>query len=588
MKKYSKKHRDKINKKRDLIKINYGHYEGKNAFTYISKNKMKKNEKKKNLKMGNEKIANICNIISLLLFIISYYFYYLSLEKCFGGEEECSKKWEWIMLKLAQLIISLIIIIFLILLIIYDKISKFHLIHFILVFICFYYYSHSDVFQDHGAFNLVGFFVVLFLFLFLFFIMKILVIVFRINYKFFLILSLLLFYNILEDPMNCDDWAKGLNNTYIENDKNKYGCQIKFPKKCSYKIIGYTQDLSKFFHKNCKNKNKDSKEKILKYSNSPYINSNTLKFGFPLTNNEQGKKDGKDDSILKEYTSKNLIDMDKNLPPNLNKPEYIVDFSKEPLGELTINLNFNETLSKERKKSEINSIPYSDNILLLYIDSVSRANALRKMKKTIAFIERFISYKGGHNEKYPNDNFHSFQFFKYHSFRGVTGENFPILFYGNRPNAKNFIRISKYIKENGYITSFASDYCQKDNTRTRHDLTDDELYDQQLLYCDPNIYSFNSLTKRCLYGNINSYYLYQYTEQFWRKYQNNRKFSTIVVNDGHEGTLELIKYTDEVIYNFLNSLYNDNLLKDSTIFLLSDHGCGMPSVYFLYIIQLVI
>ena len=116
-------------------------------------------------------------------------------------------------------------------LMIYDKISKFHLIHFILIFICFYYYSHSDVFQDHGAFNLIGFFVILFLFLFLFFIMKILVLIFRISYKFFLILSLLYFYNILVDPMNCNDWAKGLNNTYIENDKNKYGCQIKFPKK---------------------------------------------------------------------------------------------------------------------------------------------------------------------------------------------------------------------------------------------------------------------------------------------------------------------------------------------------------------------
>ena len=380
MRKYSKKHGCKTNKKRNLIKTNFGHFERNNALTYISKNKMKKNEKK-NLKMGNEKIAKIGNIISLLLFIISYYFYFLSLEKCFEGEAACSIKWEWIMLKLAQLIISLIIIIFLTLLMIYDKISKFHLIHFILTFICFYYYSHSDVFQDHGAFNLIGFFVILFLFLFLFFIMKILVLIFRISYKFFLILSLLYFYNILVDPMNCDDWAKGLNNTYIENDKNKYGCQIKFPKKCSYKIIGYTQDLSKFFHKNCKNKNKHSKEKILKYSKSPYINSNTLKFGFPLTNNEQGKKDGKDDTVLKEYTSKNLIDMDKSLPPNLNKPEYIVDFSKDPLGELTINLNFNETLSKERKKLEINSTPYSDNILLLYIDSVSRANALRKMKK---------------------------------------------------------------------------------------------------------------------------------------------------------------------------------------------------------------
>ena len=46
--------------------------------------------------------------------------------------------------------------------------------------------------------------------------------------------------------------------------------------------------------------------------------------------------------------------------------------------------------------------------------------------------------------------------------------------------------------------------------------------------------------------------------------------------------MELIKYTDEVIYNFLNSLYNDNLFKDTTIFLMSDHGCTNPSIYFLY------
>jgi len=42
-----------------------------------------------------------------------------------------------------------------------------------------------------------------------------------------------------------------------------------------------------------------------------------------------------------------------------------------------------------------------------------------------------------------------------------------------------------------------------------------------------------------------------------------------------------LKYTDDIIYEFLNSLYNDNLLKDSTVFLLSDHGCAHPSIYYL-------
>ena len=125
-----------------------------------------------------------------------------------------------------------------------------------------------------------------------------------------------------------------------------------------------------------------------------------------------GLIDGKDNFFLTNYTRLNLLDMDKQIPPEFPKPEYIVDFSKDPLGELIINLNFNETLSKERKKYEVNSTPYSDNILVLFMDSVSRVNAMRKLKKTLNFFEQFISYKGGHNQKYPKENFHSFQFFK--------------------------------------------------------------------------------------------------------------------------------------------------------------------------------
>ena len=300
-----------------------------------------------------------------------------------------------------------------------------------------------------------------------------------------------------------------------------------------------------------------------------------------MTNNENGKRDGRDDSLLKKYTFNNLLDMDKPLPLGFKKPEIIVDFSKDPYGELLINLNYDEELSKERKKLENNTIPYSDNIIVLYIDSISRGNTLRKLKKTIKFFEQFISYKGGHNKKYPNENFHSFQFFKYHSFIGYTPTNYPILFYGNKATAKDFIRISKYIKENGYITSYAQDFCHKDNINTFHDLTQDELYDHQFLVCDPNLISYNSIYKRCLYGYVNSHHVYEYTNQFWRKYQNNRKFSLIIINDGHEGTLEAVKYSDDIIFNFLNSLYDDNLLKDTSVFFLSDHGCLMASVYYL-------
>ena len=122
----------------------------------------------------------------------------------------------------------------------------------------------------------------------------------------------------------------------------------------------------------------------------------------------------------------------------------------------------------------------------------------------------------------------------------------------------------------------------KDNTRTKHNLTIEEVFDHQFIICDPNRENININTIRCLYGKQNIEHLYEYGDQFWRKYKNNRKFLLIVSNDGHEGTLEVIKYDDNIIFNFLNNLFNDNLLKNTSIILLSDHGSGMPSIYFPY------
>ena len=554
-----------------------------NRIKFKSK-KTNKKEQKIKLKRGNRILKIFFNIIGLFLFIISYYFYYLSLEKCFDGEDFCTVKWNWIKLKLMQLIISTAIIIFLMILIIYKIISRLHLAHFTLTFIGFYYYSHSGYFHDHGGFNLIGLFTVLFLSLILLFIIRIIIFIFKIKYKYKIILLIVLFfaYNFITNPTNCDDWPKGLNNTFIENDNNKYGCQIKFPKSCDYKIIEYFQDITKLSYTKCSKKKKDARKKILKYSKSPYVDKHTKKFGYPLTNGDEGKKDGVDDVILKDFTSRNLIDMDKEIPQGLSKPEVVVDFSKDHYGELIINLNYNETLSSERKKLEKNSVPFSDNVLLLYLDSVSRVNGLRKLKKTMNFIEQFISYKGGHNEKYPQEKFHSFQFFKYHSYKGLTSFNFPKLFYGNDKNVKDLKRITKYYHYNGYVMGYASDMCQKDYSRTRRGTTDEETYDHQFLLCDPNKAYVSSPRIRCLYGHLNSYHLYEYINQFWRKYEKNRKLATITINDAHESSLEAVKYTDDVIYNFLNSLYNDNLLKDTTIFLFSDHGSALPSVYYMY------
>ena len=195
----------------------------------------------------------------------------------------------------------------------------------------------------------------------------------------FLLTQISFIYYSIHPYINCNGWEKGLNNTFIENDIKKYGCQIKFPKFCLYKIGKYFLDITKKYKFECGKK--DTKRLILKYSKSSFINNQTKRIGFPLTN--------KDPIYFKDYSQQylvgkgeffhyvmdNLIDMDNKeqlFKLKGNIPEIIIDYTNNPYGEMNINLKFNNTLSKIRKKKELNSNPYSDNIIILYIDSVSR------------------------------------------------------------------------------------------------------------------------------------------------------------------------------------------------------------------------
>ena len=537
-------------------------------------------------KIKNKRSKLIC-LVHTSIFFISYIFYFLSLEGCYEGEDLCSIDQFWMIRFIIELVISIIINVVMFTLIIYNKVSALNLIHFIIVFIFFYQYSHETLSDDHGYYNFVGFFSLLWILILIELIIHGIIFLIRSKYRnfiFIVIFAIIIFIIIIYklDPMNCDDWPYGLNNTYLENDIKKYGCQIKYPKVCSYKILSDSQDISKITKLDCSVGKKDARKILLEALNSPFVNSNTKKFGYPLTNKgEVGGLDGKDKWVLLNYTYENMLDMDNITREIKYWPEQVADFSQNERGELKVNLIYNETLSKERKMLENNLIPYANNIMILYIDSVSRALALRQLKKTMKFFEKFMPYQGGHHMKYPEENYHSFQFFKYHSFRMFTPGNFPILFYGNTKEVKDLVLMTRYLKENGYVTNYCSDECKKDNTRTHHNMTQSEIYDHQMLLCDPNVVLMNKPIKKCLYGNINSYHLYNYGKQFWTKYKDNRKFSALVTNDGHESTLEALKYTDDIIYNYLTSLYDQNLLKDTTVLMVSDHGTVLPSIYFL-------
>ena len=143
---------------------------------------------------------------------------------------------------------------------------------------------------------------------------------------------------------------KGSNNTYIDNNGEKYGCKIDSPKYCQCKAMSPYIDFTKILSINCSFKKSNSWKILLEKSKSPYITKETKTFGFPLTNKGFiGTMDGLENKILTQCVIENIIDKEKNYT-NCWDSEITVDFSKDPLGELIIDLKYNHTLSLERKK----------------------------------------------------------------------------------------------------------------------------------------------------------------------------------------------------------------------------------------------
>jgi hypothetical protein len=288
-----------------------------------------------------------------------------------------------------------------------------------LIFYCiFYVISHGYTFEDHGLLNFIGFFLLLSIIIIVGFIIRgFISFIIQLNKAHniqkisYVIILIILYYDII-NPNNCSGWDKGLNNTFIENNLKIFGCQIKYPKSCSYKILKYVQDFTKLCRLDCSTSFKNNKDNIFKHSKSPFINKNSKKIGFPLPNKGiEGRLDGKDNYILLRYVYNNLFDIDNNTQ-NITEYELILDFSKTEVGEYIIDLKYNESLSNERKLLENKNSPFSKNIMILFIDSVSRGNSIRQLTKTLNFFEKFMPYKGGFNPKYPEKIFHSFQFFK--------------------------------------------------------------------------------------------------------------------------------------------------------------------------------
>ena len=159
-------------------------------------------------------------------------------------------------------------------------------------------------------------------------------------------------------------------------------------------------------------------------------------------------------------------------------------------------------------------------------------------------------------------------------------------------NGKHFI---KEYKDHGYITGQTLTFCGRevfDMERGAIEKMKWDNHDHEMisLFCDGNYTPFegshyplltgpNSIRRRCLYGKSALSYSLEYTKQFFEKYSNEPKFFKMGLTEAHEGTNEVIKYSDDELLNFFTNFEKAGHLDDTAVIFHSDHGVSMIGPY---------
>ena len=346
-------------------------------------------------------------------------------------------------------------------------------------------------------------------------------------------------YNKYKDKYFCKNWDRGLNGTFISNNKSLYSCSVDIPtSKCFIDIISPILDFSKLLNIKCE-KRKEKEKYLLKQSSNLNTLKEIKKIGYPITINSTEEIKGNSalysESLMK-FVLNNMINLDdKNILNKLNRnmrPEVYIDYTNNPYGELKQDINFNEKLSQERwdlsKKNKI-----SNDILILFMDNLSRVHFYRQYKKTSKFIKKFLSFKGFSTENNSDQKYHGFEFLKYHKIKGATLFNAIPMFSGVYYDKKNrMISIVKEMKKLGYITCNVQDICHKElmgigKIDNYSYIEFDHEYSAP--NCDPNIYTLgyglssgeNGIFRKCLYGKESIEHALKYGKNFWKAYGKN-------------------------------------------------------------------
>jgi len=381
------------------------------------------------------------------------------------------------------------------------------------------------------------------------------------------------FFYFAKVKNSCDHWTKGLGNEQMLAEPGT--CRVEQPSVCPYEVTDGWFDLSRF--KTCSAFKADPEILEKYYGDAPVI-------GFPRT---EKFADAERWPLQKNMLSRVVPLSGMNDPAGADL-EIFLDKTSEKHPKLKINIKRNETLVKEREK--IQSDPLVKNVLVIYIDALSRVNALRQLKKTMNWFNQHMNQQSSEAE--------TFQFFKYHSIVPYTYSNLHEVFYGIHPYDPSLSKdhpldtFVKTYKEKGFITGHSSDFCQMNpldigKVGKIRDIPFD--HEAVSIACEPHYHDpispygifkgpYSSM-RRCLYGKDMYEHVLDYGNQFWHQYKDQKKLMYMDFIDAHEGTNEVVKYADDALYKFLTGLQSGGLLEDTSVILYADHGLHMQGIF---------
>ena len=153
-------------------------------------------------------------------------------------------------------------------------------------------------------------------------------------------------------------------------------------------------DFSKLLRPSCTAENIINSEKqiFLKTLDNKFFGISKLNhFGYPITTvpDKFVMNKVKELKEYQELINHNIIKMDlynQENYPNFPYPEVELFFDEKNHGRIKINVTKNETLSKERNEIAKDKHSLFNNVLIVYLDAVSRNLFHRKMHKLTKFI----------------------------------------------------------------------------------------------------------------------------------------------------------------------------------------------------------